>query len=416
MPNNNFLKLVGIEGSSKVGRHENEIEIQSWHWKTIKHGWVSSLCKKLNIKKKHWQQIEFTRKLEVGSSIFENLSKSKNKISLATFTILNTDSTLAIECVKKIGNIKVENIVSPIQIIFNNVVVEKQEISSGSKMEQVALSFDSQEIKFSFYDSKALFNFRKMYFCNKVQSELETFNQRNGSVQPMDLNWLILKKIKVTNLISPPENEPVKTSQVSLSFSIGEFRKPVVTSFCGADISYPVFRDERDFLKSRHEKMGIPAGSLSDCPTTRNQLVGLCLSGGGIRSATFSLGFIQALFRSCLLKRVDYLSTVSGGGYIGSCLTALLSSSIENVDKEIKKQAKRKKYPFSGMNAIFPLRCRNCRKKVITYLKALSSAMNVFREKRNQSQLKRNQFGVSGIIQIILLQRVISFKNILARC
>jgi len=53
--------------------------------------------------------------------------------------------------------------------------------------------------------------------------------------------------------------------------------------------------------------------------------VGLALSGGGIRSATFSLGFLQAMERWGFLKRVDYLSTVSGGGYIGSCLTWFMS-------------------------------------------------------------------------------------------
>ncbi|HJT19284.1 MAG TPA: patatin-like phospholipase family protein [Nitrospira sp.] len=48
----------------------------------------------------------------------------------------------------------------------------------------------------------------------------------------------------------------------------------------------------------------------------------LCLSGGGIRSATFGLGILQSLARLSLLTRFDYLSTVSGGGYIGSWLTA----------------------------------------------------------------------------------------------
>lgn len=49
---------------------------------------------------------------------------------------------------------------------------------------------------------------------------------------------------------------------------------------------------------------------------------GLCLSGGGIRSATFGLGVLQSLARLGLLDKFDYLSTVSGGGYIGSWLTA----------------------------------------------------------------------------------------------
>jgi hypothetical protein len=51
-------------------------------------------------------------------------------------------------------------------------------------------------------------------------------------------------------------------------------------------------------------------------------LVGLSLSGGGIRSATFNLGVIQALARLRILRRFDYLSTVSGGGYIGGWLAA----------------------------------------------------------------------------------------------
>ncbi len=54
-------------------------------------------------------------------------------------------------------------------------------------------------------------------------------------------------------------------------------------------------------------------------------LVGLALSGGGIRSATFNLGLLQALAENGLFKRIDYLSTVSGGGYIGSCLSSLYS-------------------------------------------------------------------------------------------
>ncbi|MEY2574356.1 MAG: hypothetical protein QOJ87_2569 [Verrucomicrobiota bacterium] len=52
------------------------------------------------------------------------------------------------------------------------------------------------------------------------------------------------------------------------------------------------------------------------------QLVGLAFSGGGIRSATFNLGVLQALARLRLLRKFNYLSTVSGGGYIGSWLMA----------------------------------------------------------------------------------------------
>jgi len=51
-----------------------------------------------------------------------------------------------------------------------------------------------------------------------------------------------------------------------------------------------------------------------------NGQAGLCLSGGGIRSAAFALGVLQALSTKNLLTGFHYLSTVSGGGYIGSWL------------------------------------------------------------------------------------------------
>jgi hypothetical protein len=49
-------------------------------------------------------------------------------------------------------------------------------------------------------------------------------------------------------------------------------------------------------------------------------LIGLAFSGGGIRSATFNLGVLQALAGKRLLQAFDYVSTVSGGGYIGGWL------------------------------------------------------------------------------------------------
>lgn len=48
----------------------------------------------------------------------------------------------------------------------------------------------------------------------------------------------------------------------------------------------------------------------------------LCISGGGIRSATFAMGVIQGLASAKVLDKFDFLSTVSGGGYIGSWLSS----------------------------------------------------------------------------------------------
>ncbi|HUI85322.1 MAG TPA: hypothetical protein VL240_13925 [Candidatus Binatia bacterium] len=63
------------------------------------------------------------------------------------------------------------------------------------------------------------------------------------------------------------------------------------------------------------------------------QATAVCLSGGGIRSASFSLGALEGLARfsrpsqwrcghKTVMDSLDYLSTVSGGGYIGSWLMA----------------------------------------------------------------------------------------------
>jgi hypothetical protein len=69
----------------------------------------------------------------------------------------------------------------------------------------------------------------------------------------------------------------------------------------------------------------------------RKHLVGLALSGGGIRSATFAVGVLQGLARLGLIKRIDYLSTVSGGGYAGSWLATWIrrEGSVSNVEEQL---------------------------------------------------------------------------------
>ena len=77
---------------------------------------------------------------------------------------------------------------------------------------------------------------------------------------------------------------------------------------------------EQELLRTRRGAIGQEA----DTPS-----IGVGLSGGGIRSATFCFGVFTALARKFdaagrpLFTRVDYLSTVSGGGYFGSFLGSL---------------------------------------------------------------------------------------------
>ena len=55
-----------------------------------------------------------------------------------------------------------------------------------------------------------------------------------------------------------------------------------------------------------------------------DRLHALCLSGGGVRSAAYCLGVLQALAAAKRLAGFHYLSTVSGGGYIGAWLQTMI--------------------------------------------------------------------------------------------
>src|ERR1700741_676789 len=81
-----------------------------------------------------------------------------------------------------------------------------------------------------------------------------------------------------------------------------------------------------DEFAELHPDVAYTGHSLADLYAAIHQLdrpqSALCLSGGGIRSASFALGVLQALGRHGLLFGFPYLSTVSGGGYIGSWLSA----------------------------------------------------------------------------------------------
>ncbi len=81
---------------------------------------------------------------------------------------------------------------------------------------------------------------------------------------------------------------------------------------------------ERTEIDARRRALNLPppGGAPGSCDAG---LVGVALSGGGIRSATFSLGVLQALAEHRLLRLADYLSTVSGGGFTGSCVSSVLN-------------------------------------------------------------------------------------------
>jgi len=85
--------------------------------------------------------------------------------------------------------------------------------------------------------------------------------------------------------------------------------------------SAALLRDALEAQRAHHADGGDHA-----CPDPDPDLglMGLAISGGGIRSATFNLGVLQVFAKRGLLRWFDYLSTVSGGGYVGSALSSTL--------------------------------------------------------------------------------------------
>ena len=94
-----------------------------------------------------------------------------------------------------------------------------------------------------------------------------------------------------------------------------------------------VWQYELDALAGPLPVQVAPAGADLPGRAHAQQLAGLAFSGGGIRSATFNLGILQALAELRVLRNVDYLSTVSGGGYIGAWFSRWLDREQGRIDQ-----------------------------------------------------------------------------------
>ena len=97
-----------------------------------------------------------------------------------------------------------------------------------------------------------------------------------------------------------------------------------------------VLADELDLIS--RQRVGGAAEVASDKSVYQRaramNLAALAFSGGGIRSAAFNLGFLQGLANKQSLHLFDYLSTVSGGGYIGGWFSALLRRACKHAPGE----------------------------------------------------------------------------------
>jgi hypothetical protein len=130
---------------------------------------------------------------------------------------------------------------------------------------------------------------------------------------------------KFPDLSPPPVISQAELEQCLEDLVFGIGKHPQLSArFSGATID-AINLDEAKAVTLR--RLNWAAG-----PHNHSNAVGLGLSGGGIRSATFCLGVTQVLAQRDLLKDIDFLSTVSGGGYTGSFLSSRLGNAEPHAD------------------------------------------------------------------------------------
>jgi hypothetical protein len=120
---------------------------------------------------------------------------------------------------------------------------------------------------------------------------------------------------------------------------------PTVKKFFDHKNNDGFFCEELNLIKARREELGLDVNS---------PRFGLALSGGGIRSAVFNIGLTKVLKERGILKRLDYISSVSGGGYVN----AYIQKSMESVEE----------YDNSDNDSIFGKNSINYFKKYKNYL------------------------------------------------
>jgi hypothetical protein len=121
-----------------------------------------------------------------------------------------------------------------------------------------------------------------------------------------------------------PEDKIVIDGWTALSEEAAALATPVDKPACDQWIEQ---------MKKWREDPPATRGAPPAQPPFMSAFAAICLSGGGIRSAAFCLGVIQAFAARGMLKQFHYLSTVSGGGYIGGWLTRCIAAWKGDVEK-----------------------------------------------------------------------------------
>ena len=157
---------------------------------------------------------------------------------------------------------------------------------------------------------------RLRYFEDVLPVELDAINKRRNNIaerRPKAEKRPPVQPLKpAEHGIEPPSPAPRTARKLSPD---PDKLFPLRGGFGGGEPPVPprpADPDNPDYDKTRPRPVPI-------------NVAGLAFSGGGIRSAAVCLGALQALQHNRRMDSVDYLSSVSGGGYIGACLSAAMS-------------------------------------------------------------------------------------------
>lgn len=147
---------------------------------------------------------------------------------------------------------------------------------------------------------------------DEFRSELTTLQETLRKFEEL-LAYIRDDQLPAAAVTAPGSTIPSSPSVEDQTWPAGDH----LAGVSDGEIGMEILAAERSFIEARRRNYDIPE---------KSHTIGLALSGGGIRSATFSLGILVALAKRSILPQIDYLSTVSGGGYIGSFLTVFLNS------------------------------------------------------------------------------------------
>ncbi len=151
---------------------------------------------------------------------------------------------------------------------------------------------------------------------------------------------------------------------------------------------------EADALKARRSHV-LGEAARGNRNEMKLPTVGLALSGGGVRSATFALGLMRGMAQSRspdqaapdparrtltsegLLGRLDYLSTVSGGGYVGAMYGRLINTYGMHHAQVLMARSRSSVLGWLRRNGRYlnPSGSRDTGTAVATYLRAWSAGL-----------------------------------------